>query len=143
MTDSIHPASSPDELSRAAPQASALLRAITAAYTFVALADGQMDHREENRFLKFIENTPELGPSTLEDARVLWAALTKTLRADYATGVDIAHREIRRMVGLRSESDLVVRAAQIAIVADGTLVPAEEAALRRICSTLGVNSESH
>jgi len=120
-----------------------LLRAISAAFAFVAFSDGSFDDSEEARFIEFIQNTPDLGPASTDDARALLGVFAEAFEGDFATGVDLAHTEIRRMCRDPAGAQIVVRAAQVAIVADERLHDAEETALARICSTLGVAHESH
>ena len=119
-----------------------LLRAISAAFAFVAFADGSFDDSEEERFVDFIQKTPNLGPASIHDARALLGVFAEAFQDDFATGVDLAHAEIRRICRDPEGAKIVVRAAQVAIVADQKLHHAEEAALRRICSTLGVRDSS-
>lgn len=115
------------------------LRAVSAAFASVACADGQLDDREVQRFLAWIGDQAAFAGQDLAALEAGVRELAAAFRVDYD---EAARRATEAIAGMRLDElrrELVLRAAQIAMVADERLEPVEETALARICAALGVD----
>jgi tellurite resistance protein len=113
-----------------------LVKAATAAFALISVSDGEIAVSEANRIQEWLESQFAL-PALLDamrDADDLLAVLAR----DYEQGFA---EVMRRLTVVRNEPDrdIVVQAAQAAIVADEHLDEAEESMLRTICQKLGVD----
>ena len=116
-----------------------LLRAISGAFAFVACADAHLDDKEVARFLSWVgqhDAFAALDKGALEER---FRELAEAFRADFDEGARRATEAVARVKGSDEGRELVLRAAQIAVVADERLEAVEEAALARVCASLGVD----
>ncbi|MGF1468741.1 MAG: TerB family tellurite resistance protein [Sandaracinaceae bacterium] len=116
-----------------------LLRAVSGAFAFVACADGHLAEDEVERFLRLVREQPALAAVATDALETRFRELADAFRVDFGTGESRAAAAVREVAGSQEGADLVIRAAQIAIVADERLAAAEEAALGRLCALLGVD----
>lgn len=119
-----------------------LLRAVAGAFALVASSDGEIAESEVVRFLSLVEGSghfPALDRAALEPR---FRAIAEAMAADYESGRDRALSAIAGVKGDEEATQLVISAAQIAIVADEALADAEETVLDQICRLLGVDPES-
>lgn len=116
-----------------------LLRAVSAAFAFVACADGSLHPREVERFAEWTAAQPGLPGDVDLEARL------RALHRAFALDFDEAERRVAAWLSAvkddAAKRETVLAAARIAVVADGRLEPVEEAALRRVCEALGVEPD--
>lgn len=116
-----------------------LLRAVAGAFAFVACADAHLADEEVDRFIAWVrerEAFAALDEAALERS---FRELAGAFREDFDEGARRATEAVARVKGSEESRELVLRAAQIAVVADERLEAVEEAALARICAALGVD----
>ncbi len=113
-----------------------LLRAVSAAFAFVACADGSLDPREVERFAEWAAAQPGLAGDVDLEAHL--RALHRALALDFAEAERHIAASLSAVKDDAQKRETVLAAARIAVVADGRLEPMEEAALRRVCEALGV-----
>lgn len=116
-----------------------LMRAVCGAYAIIACSDGEVADEEVEAFLGLVrqdERFPFINPKLLE---TVFRELTSAILEDGVKGRALAFGAIEKFKGDTERSEIVIRAAQLGIVADGVLEPVEEAALAQICRALGVD----
>lgn len=120
-----------------------LLRAVAGAFALIACADGHLADAEVERFLTLVEGQDALKSVSVEDLEQRFRKLSATFTAEY----DLGERKATELVAaVRHDPEaveLVIRAAQIAIVADERLEPVEEVALTRLCRALEVDPSGY
>ena len=121
---------------------SVLLNAVSAAFAYVACADGNVDESEMKRFVSFIGSIHVLREQAPKDATHILKKYAAPFLEDFPKAEAHAHQAIAQVRGRADESSLVIRAAQVAIVADQELHKHEEIAMQRICTTLGVPADA-
>ncbi|MEM9074342.1 MAG: TerB family tellurite resistance protein [Myxococcota bacterium] len=116
-----------------------LLRGMAAAFALVATADVDIAEDEIQRFVDLVKNEPSLRRVDVESIEPLFRSLASALLEDPESG----RRRALEIVSATSarHADLVIAAAQMAIVADSHLLNVEELALREVCQALGVDPE--
>lgn len=112
-----------------------LVRAVAAAFALVATADRDLAESEIERFLQVVREDPALAPAMNFGLENAFRALAQGVLDDPEQGWFVCLAVLRKC----RRHDLIVRVAQIAIVADGQLKEQEEAALARIEATLNVD----
>lgn len=115
-----------------------LLRAVSGAFAFIACADAHLDDREVERFLAWVGEHPAFAALDRSSLEARFRELAEAFREDFEEGERRATEAIARVRGSEHDRDLVLRAAQIAVVADERLEAVEEAALGHVCAALGV-----
>jgi tellurite resistance protein len=111
------------------------------AFALVALADGKISPSEEHRFARFIAGESTLKTTAQPDIRAAWnAAVKETLGAQSFGGPLVA---IRTWAKQAADKELVMRAAQAALVADNKLELQENAALQSLAEALGLDPEKY
>ena len=118
------------------------LRAIAAAYAYVACADGSYDDRESSRFEALLKELPGLTQESMVRAQSYLSDFVRGFQLDFAEGLDTAEEAVHRLRGQRELGELVLRAAQVALISDGRLVQVEENAIHRICEALDMEESS-
>ncbi len=114
-----------------------VLRAMTGAFALVVAADGHVDSREVDGFLRAVgDRFPELGADRVERG---FRDLTESLLADPESGRQRAIEEVSLVRGRKEESELVCSAARLAVCADERIDPAETTALAQIQKALGMD----
>ncbi|MEM1415544.1 MAG: TerB family tellurite resistance protein [Myxococcota bacterium] len=117
------------------------VQAIAGAFALVATADADVAFEEVERFAQVVELQPELARVDRAELSRAFRALASQVVRDPAQGRALALEKVRAVATDPARAELVVRAAQIAIVADGKLHEAEEHALAEVCGALGVSPE--
>ena len=116
-----------------------LLRAVTAAFALVAVADGDLATSEVDRFVPLLkERSSELQPLEIERVEGLFRDICGALLTDPATGRQSALAYIANVAGNDVECELVRAAAEIAVAADNRELVSERVLLTEICDTLGI-----
>ena len=118
-----------------------LLRAVCGAYALVTCSDGNVTDAEVARFLELVKTNdrfPFINPKLLE---AVFRDLTKALFDDPVRGRKLAFGAIEKFKGDHDRAELIIRAAQIGVVADGILEEVEETVLGQICWAVGVDPE--
>jgi tellurite resistance protein len=116
-----------------------LLRAVAGAFALVACADGELAEAEVGRFLALVRGHEALRSVATADLEEAFRALTSAFRESYVLGERKATDVVARVRHDAAQVELVIRGAQIAIVADEVLEEVEEVALQRVCFALGVD----
>ena len=116
-----------------------LLRAVSGAFAFIACADGELADEEVERFLALVWEQPAFAVLDAGELEARFRELARAFAADFADGERRATAVVERVKHDETSRELVLRAAQIAVVADSRLKSVEEAALGRICAALGVD----
>ena len=105
-----------------------LVRAVAAAFALVATADRDLAESEIDRFMQVVKEDPALARATDLGLGNAFRKLAQGVLDDPEQGWFVCLAVLRKC----RRHDLIFRAAQIAIVADGHLREQEEAALARI-----------
>jgi tellurite resistance protein TerB len=116
-----------------------LLRAVAGAFAAIACADGDLAEAEVERFVETVISS-DLLPKV--DARRLETSFRDVCQAIFTDVEEGRRRALQALEHVKADpqkADLVVRASQIAVVADGRLKVPEENALRDICERLGLD----
>ena len=121
---------------------SPVLRAMAGAFAVVACADGELDSREVDRFLGLVRQEEVFGAQDMETLEGLFRELCAELLRDFGSARARALGLVMQARGEPEATELVVAAAQIAIVADERLMPSEERLLAEICGALGIDSST-
>jgi tellurite resistance protein len=116
-----------------------LLRAVSGAFAFIACADAELADEEVERFLALVREQPSFAALDSHGLEARFRELASAFAADFADGEQRATEAVARVKDDPTSRELVLRAAQIAVVADSRLKAVEEAALGRICGALGVD----
>ena len=116
--------------------------AVAAAFAYVSCADGELAPAERERFLAFAEAEPGLATDAAQAAAGRFDARAAAFREDFAAAERDAFEVIGRVRG-SAHADSVLRAAQVAVVADERLADVEEAAVARVCEALGIDPAAH
>lgn len=116
-----------------------LLRAVTAAFSLVAVGDGEMSGSEVDRFMELLHKQADRF-SGLDFAEVehVFRDICGALITDPTAGFQCALSCIGRVANNREYAELVRSAAEIALAADNRDLNAEHVALETICRTLGL-----
>jgi tellurite resistance protein TerB len=120
-----------------------LLAAVAGAFAMVACADGKLAEEEVDRFLLIVTRSKtlqQLDPGKL-DAH--FRALCAAILADFDQGFQAAAEVVATVKDDPAKCQLVIGAAQAAIVADEVLEESEEGALRGVCEALGIDSAGY
>ncbi|HJK94741.1 MAG TPA: TerB family tellurite resistance protein [Polyangiaceae bacterium LLY-WYZ-15_(1-7)] len=117
-----------------------LVQAVAAAFALVATADRELADAEVDRFLQVLADDPAFEAVDASAIGPQFRALAQAVLDRPEEGWLVALSRLQKVEPERI--DHVIRAAQIAIVADGALHPQEEAALRRICEALGIDPDA-
>ncbi len=117
-----------------------LLRALAAAFALVATADVEIAEAEVQRFLQMVRSDSTFQRVSADVLEPHFRELTRAM-------LDNPQRERDRALALIRETspqhaELIVAAAQMAIVADEHLMNVEELALREICEAVGLDSST-
>jgi tellurite resistance protein len=120
-----------------------LLRALSAAFALVAVADGELAESEVDEFVELLRSKADVFSSIDFNALELaFRDLTDSLIADPEQGRMRACDCIARVKGDANKCELVRSGAAIALAADGRVRAPEEAAMQDICTALGLATSS-
>jgi len=117
------------------------LQAVAAAFVYVATADRDVAHDEVQRFLHVVRAQPAFRRVDEAALEARFRELAQAILDDPKGGRSIVLEAVEGIVRSPEACRLVVRAAQVAVVADESIRPQEEAALRELCEVLGVEEE--
>ncbi|MFW5876567.1 MAG: TerB family tellurite resistance protein [Myxococcota bacterium] len=118
-----------------------LLRAVAGAFAAIACADGELAQSEVDRFVETVISSDALPKVDAGRLEASFRDLCQAIFTDFEEGRRRALDAVERVKGDPQKAELVVRAGQIAVVADERLQPPEETALREICERLGLDPE--
>ncbi len=129
---------------------SRLLVAMGVAFGLIAASDAKVAEDEVTRALEILvrgiapayrdaHGAKSLSPAKTGAMEAALRTLFEHLVRDFDGGRARALGLIADFAGSRDEAEQIVAAAQAAIVADGSLVPREEVALRDVCAALGLD----
>jgi tellurite resistance protein len=123
-------------------------RGVAAAFALVACYDGDASAAEVRRYAELAAELPSVdayrGEAVSDELReAAFDALTRAILDDFDTGRESALAVVRRFKGNAAATELILRAAQAAIVADGADEVREEVALREVCEALGVDPAAY
>jgi tellurite resistance protein len=114
-----------------------LLRAVSAAFAFVACADAELADAEVERFLGFLRDEDAFQILDADALEARFRELATAFATDFEDGERRATAALTAVKEAPDKRALVLRAAQVAMVADENLRAVEEAALARLCQALG------
>ena len=115
------------------------VQAIAGAFALVATVDADVAEDEVRRFAQVVSLQPDFARLDRLELMRTFRKLAEDVVRDPVAGRAIALEKVRAVASDPARAELVVRAAQIAIVADGKLHEAEERALEEVCAALGVS----
>jgi tellurite resistance protein len=116
-----------------------LLRAVCAAFAFIATADGAVSREELQRFLDVVRESAELFPNLdLPRLEQLFRDLTQALLTDPEGGRRHALSELSHLRDRPEDRALVRHAARLAMYADRRIARREEALMDLIDRALGL-----
>lgn len=117
-----------------------LLRAVCASFALVATADGRVDQREVDRFLKLLrDNLDALPGLDLSQVEERFLELTEAILSDPEGGRGHALAEVACLRGQADASELVSSAARVAVIADSRIDPSETKVLDEIRQALATD----
>ena len=120
-----------------------VLPAVAGAFALMACADAEVADSEVERFVETIRSSAVFSTVDLDALEQQFRSLTSAVLNDFEQGRARALEAIGRVRGDADAAVQVIRAAQVAMVADGQLHEAEEAILRNLCIFLGLDPESY
>ncbi len=116
-----------------------LLRALSAAFALVAVADGELASSEVDAFVELLRSKADVFCGIdFNELEIAFRDLTDALIADPEDGRPRALDCITRVKGDPGQCELVRSGAAIALAADGRARAPEEAAMQTICIALGL-----
>lgn len=114
------------------------LRAVCGGFALVAVADGDLDPRETDRFLRLVRQQFDAFPGLdLEKVERHFRELSQALLTDPEAGRRRALDEVACVKGKARECEMVRTAARVAMIADERLDPSEARVLEEINKILG------
>ncbi len=117
----------------------AVLRAVCAAFALVAMADGNLDRRESQRFLGLLrQRFREIPKLDFSRTEAHFQALAEALLSDPEAGRRRALGELSALRGQSEPAELVRSAARLALIADSRIDPTETELYAEICEALGL-----
>lgn len=107
------------------------------AFTLIALADGKISPAEEHRFARFIAGQAVFKGASQADIRDAWNTAVKEAEGAQSFGGQLV--AIRTWARSAEDKDMMMRAAQAAVVADNKLEAQENAAVIALAEALGLD----
>jgi tellurite resistance protein TerB len=120
-----------------------LLRAVAGAFAAIACADGELAESEVERFVETVISSDLLPKVDAKRLEASFRDLCQAIFSDVDEGRRRALGAVERVKGDPQKAELVVRAGQVAVVADERLRPPEENTLREICERLGLDPDRY
>jgi tellurite resistance protein len=119
-------------------------RGVAAAFALVSCYDGTASAAEVKRYAEFADTLPSSDayrsePISAEIRQATFDAITRAILDDFDAGRESALAVLRRFKGNVPATEMILRAAQAAIVADGVDEVREEVGLSEVCQALGVD----
>ena len=115
-----------------------LLAAMTASYALVATSDAELVHDEVKRFMHLVRAQTQFADCTEAQLEAQFQKLADFLISSPDEARRVAFESIDDAAEDEGHRDLIIRAAQIAIVADGRLHQREEVMINDIRRRLGL-----
>jgi tellurite resistance protein len=119
------------------------LPAVAGAFALVACVDAEVTDTEIERFVEQLRQNRAFSGVDLDGLEQQFRQLSAAVLEDFESGRKRAIEAIRRVHGDTEVASQVVRAAQVALVADGQLHSAEEVILAEICTVLGLDPAAY
>jgi tellurite resistance protein len=119
----------------------ALLDAAARAFAMVACSDGQLVLVEETKFAKFAAADAALSACSRDDVKTAWAQAIRDVQASPSFGEPLL--AIRTGIKSAPDKEVVMRAAEAAVVADARLEQQENLAIRQLAEALGLDPENY
>ncbi len=111
------------------------------AFAVVSLADGNISPSEEHRFARFAAGEATLKNPGQGDIRTAWATAVKETQGSQSFGGPLV--TLRTWAKTQADKDMLMRAAQAALVADNKLELQENVAIRSLAEALGLDPEDY
>lgn len=120
-----------------------LLRAVAGAFAIIACADGELAEAEVDRFVETVLASDAFAKVDASRLEGVFRDVCQAIFGDFEEGRRHALAAVEGVKGDPAKAELVVRAAQVAVVADERLRAPEENALRQVCETLGLDPKAY
>ena len=104
----------------------------------ISVADGDLDRREINIFLRMVRTEFKLAKADLDALEAEFCDLADAVMSDPVGGRARALGEVARVCGNERAVELVSAAARLAVGADDRIAPVEIEALEAVREALGV-----
>jgi len=115
-----------------------VLRAVIGAFATISVADGDLDRREIDIFLRMVQAEFKLEDVDLHALEGEFCDLAEAVMSDPIPGRERALSEVARVRGNERAVELVSAAARLAVGANERIVPVEIEALGAVCDALGI-----
>lgn len=109
----------------------------------IACADSELAESEIERFREVIKVSKSCKGMDIAQIEREFLELTETILESFEKGQKVAIEAIKKVKNDSRIVEHVVSAAQIAMVADGSLRESEEIVLRDICLALGLDPHEY
>lgn len=119
----------------------AKLLAVAGAYALVACCDRELQESEARRFMDWATDAQLFEQVDKVGFERAFRQVLRALTFDFAQGYPSIEGAISAVAGASTATLAVIRASQLAVVADGRLQEVEELQLARVCELLGVDPE--
>ena len=116
-----------------------LARAVISAFILVAVADGDLAQAEIDKFILMIGAQEDLvAPLGIDRIRLLFRDIGSAIMSDPVAGREHALELIAAVKSNANYCELVLSAAEIAVVADNRELASEQAVIKVICNAMGI-----
>jgi tellurite resistance protein TerB len=115
------------------------LEGVVAGCALVAYADGTVKPEEKQKMVGFLQASDVLSVFDVSTVVSVFEKYAKNFEFDYKIGEANALQAIGKFRGKETEARLLVRVCCAIGAADGDFDDDEKAAVRKICSELGLN----
>jgi tellurite resistance protein TerB len=113
--------------------------AVCAACAMIAVADGTIDPVEKQKMMGFMQHSDELSVFDFDKVTSSFSAIAKKFEFDMGIGKAEALKVISRVKDKPEQARMVVRVAIAIGGSDGNFDEHEKAAVRAICTELGLD----
>ena len=120
-----------------------LANALDASFILVAMADSQLDMREVTRFYETLKGKGPLNELISAEFEQAFNNIHEQLVENFELGYQKASDAIRAYKGDSEKSELIIKLAQAAAVADEKLKDIENKAIAKICEMLGLDPKKY
>ena len=115
-----------------------VLRAVCGAFAAISVADGDLDRREVDSFLRMVRREFSLEGAEIDALEREFVDLAEAVMSDPIVGRQRALSEVSRVCGDEAAVELVKTAARLAVGANERIAPVEIKALDEVCEALGI-----
>jgi tellurite resistance protein TerB len=115
------------------------LEATVAGCVIVAHADGVVKPEEKQKMMGFLRTHEALSVFDVNEAVAIFEKYAKNFEFDYQIGQANALQAVAKLKGKDAEARLMVRVCCAVGASDGNFDDNEQAAVRTICTELGLN----